>query len=127
MTFEQERQQQIKTWWASRRNKYNIGLVLAGIIAFLLYAIAGITLIAPYDEEFEVTLFTTFFQGIGYLIMMGIANIFYGLGPFIDWNYNKKNEERFRQRLYNFGFWGSFTLPFTIPVITIISYFVEFA
>jgi hypothetical protein len=127
MTTEEEIQQKIKTWWASRRRKYNMGLLLAGILAFILYAILGMTLIAPYDNEFEITLFTTFFQGVGYLLMIGIANLFYGLGPYVDRRYNKKDDQIFRQRLFNLGYWGSFALPFLIPLFILISYFVEFA
>ena len=59
-------QQTSKQWWAGRRLKYNKGLVIAGITAFILYVILGSTLIMPYDEDFEITLFTTVFQGVGY-------------------------------------------------------------
>lgn len=115
-----------KKWWANRRMKYNIGLVIAGILAFVCYVIAGVNLIMPYDNDFEITLFTTAFQGAGYLFMMLIANLFYNLGYWVDKNYNKRNSEKFRRRLFNLGFWGSFALPFMIPVLTVISYFVEF-
>lgn len=114
-------------WWADRRLKYNKGLIAAGVSAFLLYAILGSMLIAPHVNDFEITLFTIFFQGIGYLIMMGIANIFYGLGPLLDELYNISNDERFRQRLFNFGYWFSFALPFSIPVFIVITYFLNYA
>jgi hypothetical protein len=65
-----------KHWWAKKRIKYNIGLIIAGFTTFLTYAVLGGILIAPYDNEFEVTLFTMFFQGIGYLFMMVVANLF---------------------------------------------------
>lgn len=115
-----------KDWWANRRKKYNKGLVLAGITAFICYAILGSYLIAPYDNEFEITLFTIFFQGVGYLIMMAIANLFYNLGYWADKNFNKDNSEKFRQRLFSFGFWLSCGLPFLIPVLTIVIYLVEY-
>ena len=114
-------------WWASRRLKYNKGLVIAGLLAFLLYAILSSLLIAPYVEDFEITLFTIFFQGIGYLIMIGVANIFYGLGPLVDKLYNKDNNERFRQRLFNFGYWFSFALPFSIPLLVVVTYFINYS
>jgi hypothetical protein len=116
-----------RNWWRQRRFQYNIFLALAGIIAFIYYAILGSLLIAPYVDDFEITLFTILFQGIGYLIMMGIANIFYNLGYWIDKKYNKQNSDNFRSRLYKAGCWFSCSLPLLIPVIIIIEYFVMYA
>lgn len=119
-----KQQSAYKEWWSKRRFKYNTGLVIAGISAFVLYAILGIALIAPKNPEFEITLFTTFFQGIGYLFMMGIANLLYGLGPLADRLYNKKDDQEYRVRLFNLGFWFSCSLPFLIPLGVIIAYMV---
>ena len=116
-----------KNWWENKRKYYNAGLILAGIIAFILYVIFGVTLIMPYDSEFEITLFTIFFQGTGYLFMILIANLFYSLGNIIDKELNKENDENFRIKLFNLGFIFSVSLPFLIPIMIIISYFIEFA
>ncbi|QKJ31578.1 hypothetical protein HQ865_18015 [Mucilaginibacter mali] len=116
-----------KQWWRKRRFHYNKGLVIAGITAFMLYAILGSLLIAPYDFDFEITLFTIVFQGIGYLFMMGVANLFYNLGYAIDKQYNTTNSEGFRISLYKKGYWFSFWLPFLIPVMVVIVYFVQYA
>lgn len=35
-----------RQWWASRRSKYNKGLVVAGVTAFFTYAIVGSILFA---------------------------------------------------------------------------------
>ena len=115
-----------REWWSKKRVKYNVGLIIAGFTAFIAYAILGGILIAPYDNDFEVTLFTILFQGIGYLFMMLVANLFYNLGPYVDTNYNKYNSEEFRKRLFNFGFWFSMTLPFLIPVLIVVEYFIRF-
>jgi hypothetical protein len=116
-----------KQWWAQKRIKYNVGLIIAGITAFFAYAILGGLLIAPYVNDFEITLFTIFFQGVGYLIMMLVANIFYNLGHYVDKHYNKTNSSAFRQRLFNLGFWFSVSLPFLIPLLIVIEYFFRFA
>lgn len=115
-----------KEWWRNKRLKYNLGLIVAGFFAFICYAILGTKLIMPYDENFEITLFTIAFQGTGYLIMMVVANLFYNLGYWADKNYNKRNSGLFRHRLFNLGFWFSFALPFLIPLVIIIEYFIEF-
>ncbi|MBN2579102.1 MAG: hypothetical protein JXB10_08935 [Pirellulales bacterium] len=70
-------------WWESRRLRYNGGLVLAGILAFVGYVVVCFTLLPRVLDasEIEVNLFTTLFQGVGYLLMIGIANLFYFLLP----------------------------------------------
>jgi hypothetical protein len=119
--------EQISTakWWASRRLRYNLSLVVSGIIAFICY-ISILTIKSRLDttntdpEKYEFTLFTTLLQGVGYLIMIGLANLFYYLGPGVDWLFNKQHSERFRLRLFNIGFWFSCLLPFSIPVLVLI-------
>ena len=115
-----------KKWWSNQRRKYNIGLAWAGVLAFICYAIVGTTLIIPHVKQFEITLFTTVFQGMGYLFMMLVANLFYNLGPWVDQTFNNSNSAAFRQRLFNIGFWFSCALPFLIPALLIMQYFVEY-
>jgi hypothetical protein len=114
-------------WWQRRRFQYNNLLASAGIVAFIFYAILGSLLIAPYVDDFEITFFTIVSQGIGYLIMMGIANVFYNLGYWVDEKYNRNNTDEFRTMLYKLGCWFSCFLPFLIPIIIIIEYFVMYA
>jgi|SRR5579863_1039937 len=115
------------TWWSQRRWRYNKGLIIAGISAFLAYAILAEFLIAPYDHDFEITLFTMGFQGFGYLIMIVVANVFYSLGPLFDYFFNRQGSENFRLRLFGLGFWFSVALPFSIPVIIVIQYLTTYA
>ena len=70
-------------WWATRRWLYNALLVLAGLAAFAGIVGVGETACAT-DPDYELTAFTVAFQAVGYAIAMGIANIFYGLGPAIE-------------------------------------------
>ena len=112
-------------WWRSRRRKYNIGLIRAGVLAFVLYFLiiqvkSSVNVQNIDPERYEITLFTTFFQGVVYLIMMGIANIFYNLGPLIDGWLNPTDSLEFSNRLFNGGFWFSCTLPFVIPLLALI-------
>ena len=111
-----------KKWWNERRGKYNIGLILSGIIVFFIYALV-VEFIIPSSADIEITIFTIIFQGIGYLFMIGIANVFYNLGAIIEKMIEPKNAERFRKLTYNIGFWFSCGLPFLIPLILLITYF----
>lgn len=117
---------QIKDWWIERRLNYNIGLIISGFIAFILYVFVGVNFIMPYDDEFDITLFTIAFQGIGYLIMIVFANLFYSLGVTEDLNHNKENTDDFRKNLFNLGFWFSVSLTFLAPLWLLISYFLNF-
>lgn len=60
-------------WWGRRRAKYNVGLIAAGILAFICYAVVFEVKVVPKDSETEITLFTSAFQGCRYLVMMGAS------------------------------------------------------
>src|SRR5947209_2218814 len=66
-------------WWEARRLRYNVGLVLAGVLAFIAYIIV-LHIFSDRIPGAEITLFTILFQGIGYMCFMVAANIFYFLG-----------------------------------------------
>jgi hypothetical protein len=102
-----------ETWWASRRLRYNIGLLIAGPLGFGLYAIAisrCINLRAPGD--WEITILTTLFQGFAYLVMIGAANLCYYLGPWSERLVRPANLAGYRKIVFWLGFWFSFLLPF---------------
>lgn len=109
-----------RKWWGSKRYSYNKGLFISVFIAFLLYSILGEIIIAPH-EEFEVTIFVMAFQGMAYLFMIGVANIFYCLGYLADIEFNKTNNQLFRERLFRLGYWFSFALPilFILGIVAI--------
>jgi len=112
-------QQSLTTWqwWAARRGRYNIGLIVSGIMAFICYATVVWTFRIP---EAEVTLFTTLIQGLGYLVMMGVANVFYFLGPIAERVISPTDPLPFRLLTYRMGFWVSVSFPFIIPALLLI-------
>lgn len=103
-------------WWSSRRVRYNLGLILAGILAFVCY----VGVVSWGDStgaipNAEINLFTTAFQAVGYLFMMGIANVCYFLGPFSERFVKPQDVGRYRRIAFRLGFWFSVLLPFGIP------------
>jgi hypothetical protein len=101
-----------EAWWASRRLLYNIGLVVAGLLGFVLYVVAVercISLRAPGD--WEITIFTTIFQGFAYLVMMAVANLCYRLGALSERLIRPSNPARYRIAVFSLGFWFSVLLP----------------
>ena len=110
-----------KKWWSEKRLKYNVGLVVSGFLAFFVYCVV-VKYVIPPAPDVEITLFTIIFQGIGYLIMIGIANIFYNIGEFSEKIIKPKNIEQYRNRTFHLGFWFSCGLPFLIPIILLFTY-----
>ncbi len=62
----------------------------------------------------EIMLFTTAFQAMGYLFMMAMANVCYFAGPLSESLVKPTNLDRYRRVTYQFGFWFSVLLPFSI-------------
>ncbi len=103
-------------WWGSHSLRYNFGLILAGFTAFVVYCIV-LEIFGDVIEDVEVTVFTILFQGIGYLFCMGLANIFYYLGPFSERWLDPKDPAAYRRVVFALGFWFSVALPFVIPAL----------
>lgn len=116
-----EKQLGIKDIWQHNRGKYNIALIIAGFLGFMSYCIVGsIVIPSPY---FEVTIFTTLFQGIMYLFMMGLANIGYVVLMYLDQSINKSNLDSLSHKIIYYGYFGiSCFLPFSISILLYIFY-----
>ncbi|MCW5867860.1 MAG: hypothetical protein KIS61_11415 [Candidatus Eremiobacteraeota bacterium] len=112
-----EHSTETREWWESRRWRYNVKLAVAGWVAFAFYCLVCSTLLPRVVPagEIEITLFTTLFQGIGYLVAMGVANVCYLLGPLVESLVNPQRPDSLRQSLYALGTAFSVALPFLIP------------
>jgi hypothetical protein len=102
-------------WWAKRRLRYNVLLVLAGLAAFVGMAVVGGTFCAA-DPDFEITAFTVLFQAIGYAVAMAIANLFYGLGPAVERLIKPQNLSLYRLMAFGAGSTLSVAAPFLVPL-----------
>ena len=112
-----------RNWWEQRRRRYNIGLVVAGVLAFVCYVgIVDRGISTGAMPGAEITLFTTAFQAIGYLSMMAVANLCYFAGPLSESLVNPTNIDRYRRVTYLLGFCFSVLLPFGIPALLAWSY-----
>ena len=99
-------------WWEDQRSRYNTGLLYAGLIAFGLYLISLFIIFQPTSFLNAKDLFSFLFIAISYLIYMGVANLFYNLGPIAEALIKPKNVVTFRTRFFNIGYWLSVLLPF---------------
>jgi hypothetical protein len=107
-------------WWARHRWPYNRALLIAGVLAFMCY-VAAFERRCLGVPEAEITLFTTFFQGVGYLIAMGVANVCFNLGRWTEALVSPAHPEQFRQRAYQLGLLFSVALPFSVPAMILLS------
>ena len=106
-------------WWRARRLHYNFGLVVAGVLAFICYLTVCFVLLPRVLDPSEIneTPFTMLLQGMGYLLAMGVANVFFFLGPVSERVVRPTNVERYRVVCYRMGFWFSCLLPFGVPAL----------
>jgi len=103
-------------WWRRRRGPYNLGLAVSGVLAFVCYCAVVWTVVLPKQPDAEISGFTTAVQGMGYLVMMGLANLCYSLGLLCERLLHPENPLRFRRISYSLGCAFSFALPFAIPL-----------
>ena len=103
-------------WWQGRRLRYNLTLAIGGWAAYgaavgLHYAFGD-----PVWRGWRAGLGMTIFLGVGYLIVMGVANILYLLGPAMEAWVKPHDVDRFRRTAFAMGAWGSLIVPFSFPL-----------
>ena len=103
-------------WWEARRLRYNIGLAIAGWSAWGLFAIEML-MFRSLAEDSTVILSPAIIlgQGLVWLVIMGVANILYLLGPFSEMVLRPGQPDDYRRRMFGLGFWGSMAVPFLFP------------
>jgi hypothetical protein len=99
-------------WWQERRLGYNIALATAGMAAYLLSVGLHYVFGDPVWAVWQDALGFTLFLGTAYLVLMGVANICYLIGPFGEAWLKPADVEGFRRTAYRMGLWGSVALPF---------------
>jgi hypothetical protein len=92
------------TWWQGCRLRYNLTLAAAGWLAYGLAVGQSFAFGRPMWLSLTGALSMTLFLGVGYLILMGFANVAFLLGP---------------AAAFAMGLWGSFALPFAMPAVNL--------
>lgn len=88
----------------------------AGALAFVCYvAVVAWGSSKGAIQDADITLFTTLFQGAGYLVIMLLANILYRLGPLSERLVQPSDPEKYRRIMFGLGYWFSVLLPFSVP------------
>ena len=104
-------------WWEARRLKYNLTLAIGGWIAYALAVGVNYAFGHPVWSEWRGALGVTLFLGVAYLLVMGVANICFLLGPAVEgWN-RPADVDGYRRRAWSLGRWGSLVVPFSFPLV----------
>jgi hypothetical protein len=107
-------------WWGNRRFRYNIGLIVAGVLAFAAQAAVVSWGIpkgrVPRDADPDAVLARVIADAVSYVFLIGVANLCYFLGPFSEKFIKPVDYGRYRSIAFRLGFWFSVLLPFTVPL-----------
>ena len=109
-------------WWESRRLRYNIGLAVAGSVAYGLYILEVLT-ITPRLESglWPLQPSHTLWAGLCWLVVMAVANILFLLGPVSEMVLRPAEPDDYRRRMFGLGFWFSMAVPFLFPALMLIN------
>jgi hypothetical protein len=105
------------TWWQARRLRYNLTLAAAGWVCYGLAVALNYAFHHPVWKDWRGGLGMTIFLGVVFLVVMGIANVFYLLGPAVEAWVKPSDVDRYRRTAFSMGLWGSLLVPATFPLV----------
>jgi len=91
----------LSEWWFNKRLQYNKGLLFTGLLGFLVLTLQQTLNSSKNTEELIQKMQVA---GVGLLIFLLLANIAFGLGFVIDYMFNHKNSQSFREWLFFIGY-----------------------
>jgi hypothetical protein len=103
------------SWWQGRRLRYNLGLAGAGWLAYGLAIGQSFAFGRPMWTSLAGAVSMTLFLGVGYLILMGFANVAFLAGPAVESWVRPADLRAYRRTAFAMGYWGSLALAFAFP------------
>ncbi len=104
------------TWWQGRRLRFNLTLAAAGWLAYGLAVGQSFVLGKPMWQTPTGAFSMTLFLGVGYLILMGFANVVFLIGPAVEGWTGPRAAAGYRRIAFPAVLWGAFILPFAMPL-----------
>jgi hypothetical protein len=104
-------------WWQARRLQYNLTLAIGGWAAYAIAIAENYAFGHPVWRDVPGALGMTTFLGAAYLLVMGVANVCYLLGPAIEGWVKPEDIGQYRKSAYAMGRWGSLLVPLTFPLV----------
>ena len=105
------------TWWQARRLRYNLTLGAAGWLCYGAAVALNYAFGHPVWKDWRGGLGMTIFLGVVFLVVMGIANVLYLLGPAVEAWVRPADVPRYRRTAFAMGLWGSLLVPATFPLV----------
>jgi hypothetical protein len=106
-------------WWQARRFRYNLSLALAGAAAYCLFLVLLLAFGQSPWPDWRRAIGATLMLGVGYLVVMGVANVCYLLGPGLETMLRPADRETYRRGAWAMGYAGSIALPFLFPTVVL--------
>ncbi|HEX2817400.1 MAG TPA: hypothetical protein VHN39_13465 [Phenylobacterium sp.] len=104
-------------WWQARRLRYNLTLAAGGWAGYALAVGLNYAFGHPVWKDWRGGLGMTIFLGTVYLVVMGIANLCYLLGPAIEGWVHPSDLDGYRKNAFAMGLWGSLLVPAVFPLV----------
>ena len=83
--LEDRKHQKSQEWWEQQRSKFNWSLLIAGVVAFILNSFLLPLVVADMPQfGWGRNLFLLLLQLLTYLIYIGVANVFFSIGPLVE-------------------------------------------
>jgi hypothetical protein len=104
-------------WWQARRLRYNLTLAGGGWACYGLAVALNYAFGHPVWRNWRGGLGMTIFLGTVFLVVMGIANVCYLLGPAVEHWMQPAEVGRYRRTAFSMGLWGSLGVPALFPLV----------
>ena len=104
-------------WWQARRFRYNLTLAAGGWVCYVLAVGLNYVFGHPVWKDWRGGLGMTIVLGAVFLVVMGIANVCYLLGPGLEGSVKPADVERYRKTAFSMGLWGSLAVPALFPLV----------
>lgn len=104
-------------WWQARRLRYNLTLATGGWVGYGLGVGLNYAFDHPVWKDWRGGLGMTIFLGTIFLVVMGIANVCFLLGPAVEGWVKPADVDRYRRTAFAMGLWGSLAVPAIFPLV----------
>src|SRR3954453_3730819 len=94
------------TWWQARRLRYNLTLAAGGWAGYAAGVGLNYAFGHPVWKDWRGGGGMTLFLGTAFLVVMGVANVCYLLGPALEGWVKPTNVDHYRRTAFRMGLWG---------------------